>query len=303
MEQTRRQFLTNVSVAGTGLALSGMNMITENKTVKSGFGIKFYATRWGYQGSMDAFCRRVKAEGYDGVEDWLPGDKAQEEALFEALDKYNLSYGALAGSGGNDLKEHMESYSQNLKKVILKKPDFINSHAGRDFLSFEESTQLIHLGIDYSKESGIPVYQETHRGRMLFAAHVCKPFIDSIPELRLTLDISHWCAVAESLLGNQKETIAKVLDRTEHIHSRIGHEEGPQVSDPRAPEWKRAKDAHYAWWDAVVARKKAAGELLTVTTEFGPASYMWTLPYTQQPIADQWAINVHMMNEWKERYL
>ncbi len=302
MKQTRRQFLTNTSAVSAGLAMTGMKLNTEKSKPKKGFEIKVYATRWGFKGSMDDFCKQAKAEGYDGVEDWFP-EAQQQEAFFEALDKYQLSYGALAGSSGNDINEHVETYSNNLKQAISKKPDFINSHAGRDFLSFKESLQLINLGIEQSIESGIPIYQETHRGRMLFAAHICEKFIDSISELKLTLDISHWCAVAESLLANQKKTIEKVLLRTEHIHVRIGHEEGAQVPEPRAPEWRNATEAHFAWWDEVVARKKIAGELLTVTTEFGPPNYMWTTPYTYQPLADQWAINVFMMNEWRKRYL
>jgi hypothetical protein len=29
---------------------------------------------------------------------------------------------------------------------------------------------------------------------------------------------------------------------------------------------------------------------------------MWTLPYTRQPLADQWAINVYMMQVFRKRY-
>lgn len=301
MKQTRRQFLTNASAVGTAIALPGINI--PPAPAKAGFAIKMYATRWGHKGSMDEFCKQAKSEGYDGVEDWIPGNKQQEEALFEAIEKYNLSYAALCGSGKNTFREHKDDFSRNLKKALSKKPDFINCHAGRDFFSFDENRQIIDLTVRTSKETGVPIYQETHRGRMLFAAHICADYLKAIPELKLTLDISHWCAVAESLLANQKKTIDLAISRSEHVHARIGHAEGPQVSDPRAPEWQKARNAHYIWWDEIVARKKAAGEVLTVTPEFGPADYMWTTPYTRQPLADQWGINAHMMNEWRKRYL
>ncbi|GAA3583188.1 sugar phosphate isomerase/epimerase [Snuella lapsa] len=302
MKQTRRQFITTASAAGAGLFLNSMNL-PESVESKEGFSLNIYATRWGFNGSMDDFCKAAKKEGYDGIEDWFPHDEASEQALYEALDKYGLRFGALTGSGGANFMAHKESYTNNLRKVISRKPDFINCHAGKDFFTFEESKQLMEFAIQESKTSGVPVYQETHRGRMLFAPHICGHFIDAIPDLQLTLDISHWCVVSESLLGNQKETVDKALKRTSHIHSRVGHEEGPQVSEPRAPEWQRAVDAHYAWWDKVVNYKKEADEPLTMTTEFGPANYMWTMPYTRQPLADQWAINVHMMQEWRKRYL
>jgi hypothetical protein len=94
-----------------------------------------------------------------------------------------------------------------------------------------------------------------------------------------------------------------VLSRTGHIHARIGHAEGPQVNDPRAPEWKDALNAHLTWWDAIVANKLKHGEtLITFLTEFGPPAYLPTLPYTQQPVANQWEINVHMMQLLRARY-
>ncbi|WP_242133722.1 sugar phosphate isomerase/epimerase family protein [Aestuariivivens marinum] len=302
MKQTRRQFLTTASAAGAGLVLSSMNL-PKNTFLKKGFSLNIYATRWGFKGSMDAFCKEAKKEGYDGIEDWFPNNEADEQILYEALEKYDLKFGALTGSNGGNFMSHKESYKTNLSKVISRKPDFINCHAGKDFFTFEESKELIEFAINESKRSGVPVYQETHRGRILFAPHICERFIDAIKELKLTLDISHWCVVAESLLENQKETVEKALKRTCHIHSRIGHEEGPQVSEPRAPEWQRAVNAHYVWWDKVVNYKKEAGEPLTMTTEFGPANYLWSMPYTQQPLADQWVINVHMMHEWRKRYL
>jgi hypothetical protein len=136
----------------------------------------------------------------------------------------------------------------------------------------------------------------------MFAAHVTRQYVEKYPELKLTFDVSHWCNVHESLLADQQETVELALDRVEHIHARIGHPEGPQVNDPRAPEWEEAVKAHFTWWDKVIARKKKNGERMTILTEFGPPTYMPTLPYTQQPLADQWGINVYMMKVLRKRY-
>ena len=137
---------------------------------------------------------------------------------------------------------------------------------------------------------------------MLFAAPVARQYFEKIPGLRITLDASHWCNVSESLLKDQQATMDLALARVDHVHARIGHAQGPQVNDPRAPEWEGAVEAHFAWWDKVVALKKERGETLTMLTEFGPPNYMPTLPYTRQPLADQWAINVHMMHLLRKRY-
>ena len=44
--------------------------------------------------------------------------------------------------------------------------------------------------------------------------------------------------VHESTLTNRKSLIENVLNRSHHIHARVGFEEGPQVNDPKAPEGK-----------------------------------------------------------------
>ena len=123
------------------------------------------------------------------------------------------------------------------------------------------------------------------------------------PELKLTFDLSHWCSVSESYLEDQEETVNLAIERAAHIHARIGHPEGPQVNDPRVPEWETAVDTHFGWWDKIVERKKREGVRITFLTEFGPPDYMPTLPGTRQPLANQWEINVYMMRLIRERYL
>jgi hypothetical protein len=108
--------------------------------------------------------------------------------------------------------------------------------------------------------------------------------------------------VSESLLADQPDNLNLALSRVDHIHARIGHQEGPQVNDPRAPEWDNAVKAHFGWWDKIINRKRQNGELMTILTEFGPPDYMPTLPYTREPLADQWAINEYMMQTLRKRY-
>ena len=114
--------------------------------------------------------------------------------------------------------------------------------------------------------------------------------------------MSHWVCVAESYLEDQTEALKLTIQRTEHIHARIGYTEGPQVPDPRIPGWERALDIHLGWWDQVYQQKKNEKQVLTITPEFGPFPYMISLPSTGEPISNQWEINVFMMNLLKKRY-
>jgi sugar phosphate isomerase/epimerase len=260
------------------------------------------ATNWGFNGNFDAFAAKAKADGYDGVEVWMPGDEKSRNEFVNAMQKHGLKYGLLCGGGDAEPAKHFAQFQDVVKTALALKPLYFNCHSGRDFFDFNTNKKFIEWSYAVGKETGIPIYHETHRGRILYSAPVTKNFIDALPDLKITLDISHWCAVHESLLSDQPEAINAALSRTEHIHARIGHPEGPQVNDPRAPEWEGAVQAHFAWWDKIVARKRAEGKPLTFLTEFGPADYMPALPYTRQPVADQWAINVYMKDVLRKRY-
>ena len=270
-----------------------------------GFRLIVLATNWGFSGTHDEFLKRAKDAGYDGMEVWWPGDAAGQDALFNALAKHKMEVGFLCGGSSSDFTKHAEQFEAAVKAAAMQqrqRPLYINCHSGKDYFTFEQNTKLIEMTTRISQQSGVMVCHETHRSRMMFAAHVTRRFIETQPALRLTLDISHWCNVHESLLQDQQETVAMALARAGHIHARIGHPEGPQVNDPRAPEWESAVKAHFAWWDEIARQKKAKGEVMTMLTEFGPVDYMPALPYTRQPVANQWDINVHMMKLLKARY-
>jgi len=311
MHINRRNFIKTTSSAGSLLLLSPLaglpQVVGENKIpAAGGFKLLFLAPYWGFSGSYDQFCAASKKAGYDGVEVlWQDGDHFQKE-LFAALKQYNLEVGFLCRGDETDAAAQLKTFKKHVHDAItnaFQKPIYINCHSGRDFFSYADNKPFIDFTIIEEKETGVPIYHETHRGRSLYAAHVTRSFIETIPGLKLTFDVSHWCNVHESMLEDQAETVQLALPRVEHIHSRIGHEESPQISDPRAPEWARAVNIHLAWWDKVIERKKIKGERMTIMTEFGPPSYMPTLPYTNLPIANQWEINVYMMQLLKKRYL
>ncbi|WP_353480539.1 TIM barrel protein [Haliscomenobacter sp.] len=306
MAQNRRKFIAQTLTASAGLLLDSFGALAEtplNFQVPADFSLKILATNWGFQGSMEAFCAKAQKAGYDGIEVWAPTTTEDRFELERATKAHGLEFGLLVGSGSSDFKEHFTQFIQYLKNATPLKPLYINCHSGKDYFTFDQAQNILELSTTAGKAAGVPVYHETHRGRICYSAPVTRALMDRIPNLRLTLDISHWCVVSESLLDDQKETVNLALSRTDHIHARVGHQEGPQVTDPRAPEWASALKAHLAWWDKVVEFKVQQKQPLTILTEFGPPMYMPTVPYTQQPLADQWGINVYMMELLRSRYL
>lgn len=286
--------------------MSRLEIFAQDKpafVVPKDFAVKILATNWGFEGSWEAFCKKAKDAGYDGIEVWLPGKENDRQEMLDAVKKYNLQFGFLAAGWQSDFKEHLAAFQKNLDDCVKHQPIYINCHSGRDYFSFEQNKQFIDATFKAAKASGIPIFHETHRARMCYSAPVTRKFLEEIPEMRINVDLSHWCTVHESLLQDQPETVKLALSRADHVHARVGHQEGPQVNDPRAPEWGEVVKQHFTWWDEVVQNKiKAGAKYLTILTEFGPPNYLPTLPYTRQPVASQWEINVYMKDLLRKRY-
>ncbi|WP_373518647.1 sugar phosphate isomerase/epimerase family protein [Pricia sp.] len=265
--------------------------------------LQFFQTDWGRNVSWDAFCEKAKASGYDGIETWFPKKLVHRLAFDKALEKYDLKVIYLAGADKSvDFETSLRRYTEELMRIVASAPVAINCHTGGDFFTFEQNKAFIDTANKIAKENDIPIYHETHRSRFSFNLPDTEQYLKALPDLKLTLDISHWMVVHESLLEGQDENLGIVIDRTHHIHARVGHQEGPQVNDPAAPEWQNALNRHLDIWEKVIRKRWSENdEPFTITTEFGPPNYMPTLPYTQIPVTDQWKANIFIMEALKER--
>ncbi len=267
--------------------------------------IKFFCPYWGSENlSIDRFCENVKNEGFDGIEMGLPSDKNKKNEIIKTFEKFNLEFIAQHWETLDpDFNNHRKILAHHLENMADSPALFINSQTGKDYFTFDQNMSLIDIADKVSSKTKMKILHETHRGKFSFAAHITRQFLEKLPNLRITLDISHWCNVSETFLEDQQDAVDLALRRTDHIHSRVGYPQGAQIPDPRAPEWQEALEIHASWWDRVVELKKNNGaNEFTITTEFGPPPYLVLMPFTRQPLASQWEINVHMMNLLKAHY-
>ena len=270
--------------------------------------IKFFCPRWGSTSlSWDDFLTKVKNAGFDGIEYGIANNTpvSELETAWEKAGKLGLLIIPQHHETSDiDINKHCDNFASWFEKIEPFEAIKVNSQTGKDFFSFEQNKKIIDVASDYTKRTGVPVYHETHRAKFSFAAHITKEYLQKIPDLKLTLDISHWVNVAESYLHDQQDAVELAIERAEHLHARVGYPEGPQVPDPRSPEWNEALNIHLQWWDRVVDRinKRSPGSLITISPEFGPHPYMVHLPGTSNPIADQWSINVFMMQMLRAHY-
>jgi hypothetical protein len=263
--------------------------------------ILFFQTDWGNTLPMDAFLAKAKAAGYDGVELWMPAGEDKKKSLKEGLKKYGLEVILLHGTARNlPFEEALRVYELGLQEILAWKPVKVNSHTGNDFWPSEQNLAFISLGDRYAKQVGIPVLHETHRGRFSYTLPEAVSMLRKFPNLKYTLDVSHWMVVHERLLTESDPLLQEIFPSVDHIHARVGFAEGPQVPNPAAPEWKNEVKAHLDIWEKII--RSQTGKVFTVTTEFGPPPYMATVPFTNQPLADQWEANVWIMNALKSRF-
>ena len=264
--------------------------------------INYCCTHWGSETKtpLDFLVELVK-DGYSGLEINLsPGnfDDIQFFDKLEALRRIN-NFSFIAQQVLNPANETPKAYTKRMKERLVYlmefQPDFVNSHTGKDFYSFDDNCRIIEEAENIAAKFGIPILHETHRGRFSFHLETILPYLKKFPQLQLTADFSHWCCVSESMLQDQTEKFQKVIPHIGHLHARIGSEQSAQVGHPFAPEWESHMAIFTNWWKEIIASKQSKNErLFTITPECGPAPYMPEIPFSRQPLSNQWEVNLMM---------
>lgn len=265
--------------------------------------IKYICTYWG-QGYLPVseFVDKAMQAGFDGVDVNIPYGENNTSPILDAIKNSGASFivqqylpKAIETFGEYRIK--MNSYLHQLASL---NPLFINAHTGKDFYSFDENSILIEDCFRLNQQNGIKIVHETHRGRFAFHPGSLIPYIQKFQNLELNADFSHFCVVSESLLEDQEKILALIIPRCSYIHARVGFSQAAQVNHPFAPEWEETLNRFVGWWQQILNGAKSRGEsTFYICPEFGPTPYMPVLPFTQQPIANQWDINTKMMEYLK----
>lgn len=273
--------------------------------------VKYCCTYWGSENDTPSvFVDKVLSAGYEGIEIFLPSLDSSFSKMF--LEKIEDAVNAnsdfvfvaqhIVAAQNISVDEYIDNVKANLLDLAALEPSFINAHTGKDYFSFDDNCRVIEAALNISNKTGVRILHETHRGRFSFHAPSLIPYLKKFPEMELVADFSHFCTVSESMLEDQEEMIQQIIPHISHIHARIGFEQGPQVNDPFAPEWQNHFEQYEKWWQSIIDYKKEKGAtLMSITPEFGPAPYMPSMPYTKEPLANQWEINYEMMHQLRER--
>lgn len=264
--------------------------------------LKVLKALWGMTGPLEEQLRAVALAGYDGVEARIDRTEDLKE-LKRLLCDYKLDCVALVVSKGQETPEVNACLSKEVEQALTLEPIAINSHGGRDRWTMNEHLRFFEHALNVEDAAGVTISHETHRKYSFYFPPVAGAILRHFPELKLTADFAHWVVVCETMLEEHAEDVALACERAHLIHGRVGYPEGPQVPDPRAPEYAMYVAQHKAWWDAILKHQLVRGMSQTIfTSEYGPPPYLHLMPYTQQPVADMWELGLDASARFRAQY-
>lgn len=265
--------------------------------------LRLFKTLWGHSGTLAEAIAGARAHDFDGIEGQTPISRSERAEWSRRLADAGLDFIAEICTGGGYVPDraaspaqHLEDFRRKAGDAVEMQPRFLTVLAGCDAWPLVQSVDFFASAIEVAASLGIDASFETHRSRSTFNPWITRDLLRALPALRLTCDFSHWCCVCERLvMDTEPEILALCAGRVQHIHARVGYEQGPQVPHPAAPEYASAVAAHEGWWAALWRGQLARGfPVATMTPEFGPDGYLQCAPFTRAPAGDLVEINAWM---------
>lgn len=269
---------------------------------------------WGFYGTLDQAIEQARSHRFDGLEANLNHPalgKVERGAVRDRLAELSMPLVLELFTGGNYVPrldhspdQHLAELDQQLQLAMELSPLRVTVLTGSDCWPWSQQLYFWRRVLELAAACPLPVSFETHRSRSFYSPWNMGPYLVEFPDLRLTADLSHWCAVSERLMTPEIEPVQAIAARVDHIHARVGHAQGPSVGHPFAPEWAEALEAHRRCW-CLFAQERSATSCgpFTITPEFGPDGYLPTIPFTAQPVTDFLEINSSMANWLRSRAL
>ena len=272
--------------------------------------LKLFKTLWGFTGSHMQAVEQALAAGMNGIEGPAPATPQQRTEFKSLLKANTLDYISEITTAGSyvpqrfaSLDAHLASFSAKLMLSLELEPLFVNCLGGCDAWPESQSLEFFARAMEIADDNGVTVSFETHRGRSMFNPWSTQRFVQALPDIKLTCDFSHWCVVCERLIDTERDIIESLANNAHHIHARVGYDQGPQVPHPAAPEYAVSLRAHQSWWEIIwQSQRRRAYAYTTMTPEFGPDGYLHLAPFSQQPVADLWALNTWMAHAERRHF-
>ncbi len=235
--------------------------------------------------TLEEKFEQIAGAGFSGVMAGLPAP--QEAARWRnLLDQYNFDFGTTI------FPRSVEEARRLFEQANAFGTQYVNAQVKDNFVIGAPAIDLLAGLVEAAAEANIPFFAETHRGTITQDLHRAVEYVQAIPDLRLTLDLSHYVVAGEMGVYSEKaeELFEVLLPRTGAIHGRVSN--GEQVQVDIGPEGTHPMVEHFTrWWEKGMAswlHRAKPGDVFPYACELGPANYSITLPGTTQEISDRW---------------
>jgi hypothetical protein len=186
------------------------------------------------------------------------------------------------------------------KEIKAKK---VNTIAQVMPVSVAGALPLIYRWLQEADDMGLELLFETHRDGILNDLYYTLEVIDSVPELMLTGDLSHFVVDREfglPLSRRDRGFVSRILERTDCFQGRIANREQVQIQIdfPQHQEWVQV---FKVWWKEGMRlwRERNAKDATCVfLCELGPPSYAIT-DANGLELSDRWQESL-TMKRWAE---
>ena len=272
--------------------------------------LQCFKTLWGCNGTAVEVVNQALYEGFDGIEGPLPQTKAEVSDFISALRQAELNYIAEIATTGSfvpdrrlSINDHLQSLRQQLTQLIDVPAALVSCLGGCDAWPLTQSVEFFHRAMELASAFERTISFETHRGRSLFNPWITRDILAQIPELRLTFDISHWAVVCEGLQPSEEALIKTLAHHCQHLHARVGYDQGPQVPDPRQGVYQQNFAQHLHIWRQLWVQQVQCGQgVITVTPEFGPDGYQYRNVQGTENLVNLDEINRFMMTALRQQF-
>lgn len=242
---------------------------------------------------------KVTAAGFDGICIDMEASEIDQFTPMKSLyEKHSL--GCMVNA--------FPASTRDLKPVLQLAKDFnacmVNVIGGVMPVSLAGAVPVLYRWMDEAEDLGVPLLFETHRDGILNDLYYTLQIIDSIPQLRLCADLSHFVIDREMRLplsDRDQGFMHRILERSDCFQGRVANREQiqVQVQFPQHQEWV---SIFKEWWRQGMQMWKArnpADATLIFLCELGPPSYAMT-DKDGLELSDRWE-EALLIKSWVEQ--
>lgn len=223
---------------------------------------------------LEVQLSRVAEAGFTGVLGSVP-PPADRPRWRRLLDAHGLAFGAMA----------FPARPEDLDPVLEAARDFgaayINAQVMDGFVVDQAAVDLLGGLAARAARAEVPFFVETHRGRVTQDLLRTADYVHRLPDLRLTIDLSHY-VVGREIGGPSpavEQAFGPLLARTGTIHARVSNGEQVQID---VGDGTKGPVTHFRrWWTQRMRLWRDAaqpGDILPFVAELGPPGYAITTP-------------------------